>query len=109
VDFPKKGAWPMTKLDTYKLLNLIENVYPLVTFKNDTVLRWMACCELMDYGIVFKKLALHMRKNPYPPTFDEILINSSGSGSYFGWMDEYSIRAKNVAPRKNAWFKEDKF
>ena len=82
----------MTKLDAFKLLNLIERVYPLVIIKGDTVQRWMASCEMMDYGLVLKKLVLHMREKPYPPTFDEILINSSGNGSYFVWMDEYSIR-----------------
>ncbi|MGV2938903.1 hypothetical protein AB5I83_04880 [Mesobacillus sp. LC4] len=87
----------MTKLDTFKLLNLIENVYPLVTLKSDTVQRWMASCELMDYSLVFKKLALHIRENPYPPSLEDILVNSGANGSYFDWLDEYSIRTENGA------------
>jgi hypothetical protein len=95
VDFPKKGARHMTKLDTFKLLNLIERVYPHVILKSETVQRWMASCEMMDYGLVLKKLALHMRENPYPPTLEEILAKSSGNGIYLDWMDEYSIRPAN--------------
>lgn len=85
----------MTKLDAFKLLNLIERVYPLVIIKGDTVQRWMASCEMMDYGLVFKKLALHMRENPYPPTLEEILVSSCGNDNYFNWTDEYSIRVEN--------------
>ncbi|WP_213367754.1 hypothetical protein [Mesobacillus boroniphilus] len=82
----------MTKIDTYKVLNLIEKVYPLVTLKSETILSWMAKCESMDYSIVLKKLALHMRTNPYPPTLKEIIATSSNEGAYFEWLDEYSLR-----------------
>lgn len=82
----------MTKIDTFKILNLIEKVYPLVTLKSETVLKWMANSGSMDYSIVLKKLAFHMRANPYPPTLKEIIANSINEGTYFEWLDEYSLR-----------------
>lgn len=92
----------MTKLDTFKILNLIETGYPLVTLKDDTVLKWLTSCELMDYSSVLKKLILHMRRNPYPPALEDILGDSSGNGTYFEWMDEYSIRTVIWGQGQNA-------
>lgn len=91
----------MTKTDTLKILNLIEKVYPLVTLKSETILRWMVKCGSMDYSIVIKKLALHMRDNPYPPTLKEIVGNSSDEGAYFEWLDEYTLRKKIRSQRFN--------
>ena len=82
----------MTKEDTLKILNLIERVYPLVTMKSETVLRWMSHCESMDCSILLKKLALHVRKLPYPPTLEELIGKSNNQGSNSEWMAEYSLR-----------------
>jgi hypothetical protein len=82
----------MTKLDTIKILNLIEKVYPSVTFKSETILNWLAKCGSMDYSMVLRKIALHMRDNPYPPTLLG-MIGESCKGTYFEWLDEYSIRS----------------
>ncbi|UYZ20115.1 hypothetical protein [Mesobacillus jeotgali] len=82
----------MTKEDTLKILNLIENVYPLVTMKSETVLRWMVQCESMDYSLLLKNLALHMRKQPYPPVLNELLENANNEGANLEWLDEYSFR-----------------
>lgn len=82
----------MTKIDTFKILNLIEKVYPLVTLKSETVLEWMTNSGSMDYSFVLKKLDLHMRTSPYPPTLKEIIANSIYEGTYFEWLEEYSLR-----------------
>ena len=82
----------MTKLDTIKILNLIEKVYPSVTFKSEMILSWLVKCESMDYSIVLREIALHMRDNPYPPTLKGMLDKSCHEGTYFDWLDEYSIR-----------------
>ena len=82
----------MTKIEVFKILNLIEKQYPLVTFKSGMVLRWMDICGSMDYSIVLKKLILHRRINPYPPMLKEIIASSSNEGAYFEWLDEYTLR-----------------
>lgn len=95
----------MTKIEALKVLNLIENVYPLVTLKSETILMWMAKCESMDYSKVLNKLAVHIRSNPFPPTVQEILGKSCKEGIYFEWLEEYSIRPEKtkdfVANSKN--------
>ncbi|WP_041965359.1 replicative helicase loader/inhibitor [Mesobacillus selenatarsenatis] len=95
----------MTKIEALKVLNLIENCYPLVTLKSETILMWMAKCESLDYSKVLNKLAIHIRSNPYPPTVQEILERSCNEGKYFEWLEEYSIRIKKtkdfVANSKN--------
>jgi hypothetical protein len=92
-----KRSMHMTKEDTLKILNLIENVYPLVTMKSETVLRWMAQCESMDYSLLLKNLALHMRKQPYPPALNELLANANNEVTKFHWLDEYSIRPQKCS------------
>jgi hypothetical protein len=90
--FSIKRSMSMTKLDTIKILNLIEKVYPSVTFKSETILNWLTKCESMDYSMVLRKIALHMRDNPYPPTLKGMIGKSCLEGTYFEWLDEYSIR-----------------
>ncbi|MBT2661307.1 hypothetical protein [Bacillus sp. ISL-45] len=82
----------MTKEDTLKILYLIESVYPLVTIKSETVLRWMAKCESMDYSILLENLALHMRKQPYPPTLNGLIANANNEVTKLEWLNEYSFR-----------------
>ncbi|WP_102262941.1 hypothetical protein [Mesobacillus jeotgali] len=82
----------MTKVEAFRVLNLIEKVYPLVTLKSETILMWMAQCRSMDYRKVLNKLAVHIRINPYPPTVEEILGRVCNQGIYFEWLEEYSIR-----------------
>lgn len=82
----------MTKEDTLKIMILIENVYPLVSMKSETVLKWMAQCESLDYSLLLKNLALHMRKQPYPPALNELLENANNEGTNFEWLEEYSFR-----------------
>lgn len=82
----------MTKDDTLKILHLIEKVYPLVTMKSETVLKWMARCESMDYSIFFKKLSVHLRKQPYPPTLEELIGKSNNEGGNLEWLAEYSLK-----------------
>ncbi|MBT2683464.1 hypothetical protein [Bacillus sp. ISL-37] len=86
----------MTKTDTFKVLNLIEKVYPLVTLKSETIILWLARCESMDYTMVLNKLAVHIRRNPFPPTVQEILGKSCNEGIYFEWLEEYSIRPEKT-------------
>ncbi|MFT9597770.1 hypothetical protein [Mesobacillus sp.] len=86
----------MTKIEAIKILNLIEKLYPLVTFKSETIIMWLAKCEAMDYSKVLKKLAVHIRSNPYPPTIQEILGKSCNRGIYFEWLEEYSIRPEKT-------------
>ncbi|WLR57016.1 hypothetical protein LC048_09165 [Mesobacillus subterraneus] len=82
----------MTKVEAFKILNLIEKVYPLVTLKSETILMWLANCESVDYGKVLNKLAVHIRSNPFPPTVQEILAKPCNEGKYIEWEEEYSIR-----------------
>ena len=82
----------MTKIEAFRVLNLIEKVYPLVILKSETIIMCMAKCESMDYCKVLNKLAVHIRSNPYPPTAEEILGRVCNQGIYFEWLEEYSIR-----------------
>ncbi|RSD25398.1 hypothetical protein [Mesobacillus subterraneus] len=87
----------MTKEETFKLLALIESMYPNVTVKNETVLHWMAYCGFLDHSLVINNLLRHARSKPYPPSFDEItgLQESNAAVSGLFWQNEYSIRANH--------------
>jgi hypothetical protein len=100
-----KRGMHMTKIEAFKVLNLIEKIYPLVILKSETILIWMAKSESMDYSKVLSKLAVHMRHSPYPPTLNNLIGQSGNECTYFLWLEEYSIRAKKtndlVAKSKN--------
>jgi Loader and inhibitor of phage G40P len=62
----------MTKQEVFKLIALIESVYPYCTTKNETVSFWFNFCADMDYEKVLARLREHMRKIPYPPSIADI-------------------------------------
>jgi hypothetical protein len=62
----------LTKQEVFKLIALIESVYPYCTTKNETVSYWFYFCAEMDYEKVLARLREHMRKIPYPPSIADI-------------------------------------
>ncbi|OCA90579.1 hypothetical protein A8F94_01470 [Bacillus sp. FJAT-27225] len=67
----------MDKHEVTRILVLIESVYPEFTIRNETVETWFSVCRELDYHLVMKNLANHIRKSPYPPLMAEIAAFSS--------------------------------
>ncbi|MFZ7943283.1 MULTISPECIES: replicative helicase loader/inhibitor [Bacillaceae] len=94
----------MTKHEVFKILVLIESVYPSFVTKDDTVLQWLEFGKQMDYHQVMKNVLTHIRKSPYPPTIADIIEGKveviKGSGqiqmeswrSIPAWMMEYTLK-----------------
>ncbi|MDQ1145966.1 hypothetical protein QE429_002793 [Bacillus sp. SORGH_AS 510] len=92
----------MTKEEVFKLLVLIESVYPNCVIKNDMVLHWFKLAPFLDYQTLIGRLHSHIRKCPYPPSLQDLsearkkLMHDANHGfmqkSISSWMQEYSIR-----------------
>lgn len=79
----------MTKQEAYKLIVLIERVYPLFVAKNETVQQWFSVCVELDYEYVLGRIHEHIRISPYPPAIVDILSKEWRSNN---WMNEYRLK-----------------
>jgi len=80
----------MTKQEVFKILVLIEMVYPFCSIRDETVISWFQQGRNADFKKVIERLKIHIRKSPYPPTLHE-LLNMNGSDF---WVQEYSPRKR---------------
>jgi hypothetical protein len=62
----------MTREEVFKVLVLIETVYPHCVHRDETVLQWFLYAEKIDFDEVYRKLLSHIRKSPYPPGFRDL-------------------------------------
>lgn len=82
----------MTKAEVIKLLVQIEAVYSYCMTRDETVTNWFRYCQLMDFEKVVKKLHLHMRKSPYPPSITDLAVFKEGD-SYI--LEAWIAKGKN--------------
>lgn len=100
-----KGERALTKEEVFRLLVLIESVYPNFVLKNDIVLDWFRLGPYLDFETIMKMLHSHIRESPYPPTLQylmmdrKVLMHDAQKGifgymqkSVSSWMHEYSIK-----------------
>ncbi|WML44452.1 replicative helicase loader/inhibitor [Neobacillus sp. PS3-40] len=88
----------MNKQDVFKVLVLIESVYPKFRLKNETVQIWFAFCGNLDFTLVMKKVCNHIRTNPYPPLITNIITSFDSEEELvawerrkLSWKDEYKL------------------
>jgi Leucine-rich repeat (LRR) protein len=88
------GWWRemMTKDEALKCLALIEYMYPVVLVNSEIVLKWISSCASLEYTFLYGNLIKHIRKEPYPPMLAKILNGTVDKETYFGWLEEYTIR-----------------
>lgn len=88
----------MTKQEVFKLLAMIETVYPLCITKDETVSHWFELCSQLDFEKVMGKLRNHIRKSPYPPAiadiagFPSIYEQEEDSYKKISWLKEYTLK-----------------
>lgn len=78
----------MNKQDVFKVLVLIESVYPKFRLKNETVQIWFAFCGDWDFTLVMKKVCNHVRTNPYPPLLTNIIASIDFEKELVDWESE---------------------
>ncbi len=82
----------MTKEETFKILVLIERLYPVVTVNSETVLNWMSHCVSLEFNLTFENLFKHKKQNPYPPTLAQVIGSTGNDRKSLDWMVEYTIK-----------------
>lgn len=82
----------MTKEETFKILVLIERLYPVVTVNSETVLIWMSHCVSLDFNLTLENLFKHKKQNPFPPTLAQVSGSTGNDRKSLEWTVEYSIR-----------------
>jgi hypothetical protein len=87
----------MKKQEAFKILVLIESVYPHFKFKNETVLIWFQLCENFNFNLVTKKLSIHFRSSPYPPLMEEV------TSHLFNYYDIQETWERDVESRHHSW------
>ncbi|NWQ40436.1 hypothetical protein MLOOGBEN_06955 [Bacillus sp. EB106-08-02-XG196] len=84
----------MTKDDVFKLLVLIESVYPNCTVKDETVQLWFQSCPEMDLEKVMVKLKNYIRKSPFPPTISDIAVFSYEESDFPNIVQEWMKKGR---------------
>jgi hypothetical protein len=80
----------MTKQEAFRLLVLIETVYPYCIAKEESVINWFRHCSEMDYHYVWERLMEHIRKFPYPPSMNKLVEGNKHEEDT--WIYEYAPR-----------------
>lgn len=83
----------MEKQEVFKILVLIELIYPKFTLKNEVVEKWFRTCRTIDSTLVTENLNAHIRKCPFPPLMEDIIHYSPTSHNIpLSFLrDEYTI------------------
>jgi hypothetical protein len=66
----------MEKQEVFKILVFIELIYPKFKLKNEVVEKWFRTCGTIDSTLVMENLNAHIRKYPFPPLMEDIILYS---------------------------------